>query len=153
DLPALDLLSLAIDGPPNRPGAATVREDTSGVPTTDLPGAIGPGPDLSLAAGLLLTQQNYHRVCCAWIRDAARGVQYAHDNGIVHRDLKPANLMLSRDGRVRVIDFGLARCFDDATLTSTGQLLGTPLYMSPEQVTGRIALSAKADIYSLGLVL
>jgi hypothetical protein len=153
DLPFLDLVSLALDGPPKRPGAATVKDDTSDVPTTDLPGVIGPGPDLSIAAGFLLMQQHYHRLCCAWIRDAARGVQYAHENGIIHRDLKPGNLMLSRDGRVRVIDFGLARCFDDETLTSTGQLLGTPLYMSPEQVTGRIELSAKTDIYSLGLVL
>src|SRR5262249_8154759 len=125
----------------------------SDVPTTDLPGAIGPGPSLSLAAGMLLMQQNYHRLCCAWVRDAARGVQYAHENGVIHRDLKPGNLMLSRDARVRAIHCGLARGFDDATLTSPGQLVGTPLYMSPEQVTGRVPLSAKTDIYSLGLVL
>jgi hypothetical protein len=61
--------------------------------------------------------------------------------------------MLGQDGRVRVIDFGLARCFDDSTITGTGQLLGTPLYMSPEQVTGRIALTAKTDVYSLALIL
>jgi hypothetical protein len=61
--------------------------------------------------------------------------------------------MIGRDGKVRIIDFGLARGFDDSTLTAAGQLLGTPLYMSPEQVTGRIALSAKTDIYSLALVL
>jgi hypothetical protein len=153
DSPSLDLLGLVIDGSPHRPAAPTVREDSSSGPTTDLPGAVGPGPDLSLAAAVLLTQPSYHRLCCAWMRDAARGVQYAHENGVIHRDLKPGNLMLSRDGRVWVIDFGLARCFDDATLTSTGQLLGTPLYMSPEQVTGRIELTAKTDVYSLGLVL
>jgi len=153
DLPALDLLNLALDGLPYQPAPTAARQETGDSPTTDLPGAIGPGPDLSVVAGILLTRPHYHRLCCEWVRDAARGVQHAHERGIIHRDLKPGNMMLGRDGRVRVIDFGLARCFEDATLTSTGQLLGSPLYMSPEQVTGRIELSPKTDIYSLGLVL
>ena len=72
---------------------------------------------------------------------------------MIHRDLKPDNLMLDGNGDVHVIDFGLARFFEDATLTHTGQLVGTPIYMSPEQVTGRIELDHRTDIYSLGLVL
>jgi serine/threonine protein kinase len=152
DLHVLTLLELAIDGPPTPPTSSTNHE-TEDTPTTDMPGAIGLGPDLSLAGAMLVMLPSYHRQCCAWVRDAARGVQHAHDLGVTHRDLKPGNLMLDRDGRVRVIDFGLARCFDDATLTSTGQLLGSPLYMSPEQVTGRIELTGKTDIYSLGMVL
>jgi hypothetical protein len=153
ELPSLDLFSLALHSPPSRPVPAAFEEDSGEVRTTELPGAVGPGPELSLAAAIVLMHQSYHQLCCRWVRDAARGVQYAHDSGIIHRDLKPGNLMLGRDGRVRVIDFGLARCFDDHTLTATGQLLGTPLYMSPEQVTGRIELSTRTDVYSLGLVL
>ena len=61
--------------------------------------------------------------------------------------------MLDRDRRVHVIDFGLARFFEDATLTNTGALVGTPMYMSPEQVTGRFGIDHRTDIYSLGLVL
>lgn len=153
DSPALELLDLAIDGPPGPPTPPATVNAAGDMPTTDLPGAIGPGPELTLTACMLLMQPTYHRQCCAWVRDAARGVQYSHNLRVTHRDLKPGNLMLGRDGHVRVIDFGLARCFDDATLTATGQLLGSPLYMSPEQVTGRIELTGKTDIYSLGLVL
>jgi hypothetical protein len=71
----------------------------------------------------------------------------------VHRDIKPDNLLLDRQGKIHVIDFGVARFFDDQAVTYTGQLVGTPLYMSPEQVTGRGAIDARTDIYSLGLVL
>jgi len=86
----------------------------------------------------------------------------AHEKGIVHRDLKPANVMVTGDGRVKVLDFGLAkemRAHDpaDATLTSAGNtalgvVMGTPAYMSPEQISGR-ALDHRTDIFSLGIIL
>lgn len=93
-----------------------------------------------------------HRVC-ALIRDAAQSLCHAHEQGVVHRDIKPDNLLLDRQGKIHLIDFGVARFFDDHAVTYTGQLVGTPLYMSPEQVTGRGAIDARSDIYSLGLVL
>ncbi len=82
----------------------------------------------------------------------ARALDYVHYRGIVHRDIKPANIMLSRAGGVKVMDFGIARDknFDDLTEAGTG--IGTPAYMSPEQILGD-KLDARSDIFSLGVVL
>jgi serine/threonine protein kinase len=85
----------------------------------------------------------------------ARGLQKAHDAGIIHRDLKPENIMIDADGEPIVMDFGLARRVDeDVHLTMAGRLLGTPAYMSPEQVEGDPKkIGPPTDIYSLGVVL
>jgi tetratricopeptide (TPR) repeat protein len=86
---------------------------------------------------------------------AVRGVAAAHQKGIVHRDLKPTNILVSSSGEPKVGDFGLAHLVDSTTaLTRTGATLGTPLYMSPEQVEGRIKdISPRTDVYSLGAIL
>ena len=81
---------------------------------------------------------------------AARALQSAHAAGIVHRDVKPQNLMVARDGRVKLMDFGVARS-DDSTLTMTGIVLGTPAYMAPEQIDGA-SPSAATDVYALAVV-
>jgi serine/threonine protein kinase len=110
-------------------------------------------PYLSPQARELRTTAVYVRRVVEVIRDAAQALAHAHEQGVMHRDIKPDNLLLDRQGKVHLIDFGVARFFDDQSVTYTGQLVGTPLYMSPEQVTGRGALDARTDLYSLGLVL
>jgi serine/threonine protein kinase len=84
-------------------------------------------------------------------------LQYAHDEGVVHRDIKPENILVDLKGRVRIADFGLAklaaRSSEDFTLTATHQVMGTPRYMAPEQMTGSRHVDHRADIYSLGVVL
>jgi serine/threonine protein kinase len=81
-----------------------------------------------------------------------QGVEYAHAQGVMHRDLKPDNIMLMADGGVKVLDFGVARPSGDwASLTGTGQAIGTPAYMAPEQLLGNPGFSS--DIYALGIIL
>jgi WD40 repeat protein/predicted Ser/Thr protein kinase len=103
------------------------------------------GLDLAARAGLV-----------ARVADA---VQHAHDRNVIHRDLKPANILVEETGQPKVLDFGVARVTDAelltaAGLTRTGQLLGTPNYMSPEQVaTGPALIDHRADVYALGIIL
>jgi serine/threonine protein kinase len=86
------------------------------------------------------------------VRDAARAVGAAHARGVVHRDLKPENILVDGAGRVRVADFGLALAADLERLTLSGALVGTPLFMSPEQLKGS-GVGPSSDVWSLGVVL
>jgi tRNA A-37 threonylcarbamoyl transferase component Bud32 len=82
----------------------------------------------------------------------AQGLAYAHEHGIVHRDVKPSNIMILQDGHVKITDFGIARMASAAVRTQTGMVLGSPKYMSPEQVMGKLT-DQRSDIFSLGIML
>ena len=87
-----------------------------------------------------------------WIAQIAQGLGFAHENDIVHRDVKPSNIMVVRGGFAKITDFGIARMPASAVKTMTGLILGSPRYMSPEQVIGK-TLDHRTDIFSLGVVL
>jgi serine/threonine-protein kinase len=84
------------------------------------------------------------------VRQVCAALDYAHEHSVVHRDVKPANVMLTPSGGVKVMDFGIARA--STGVTTTGQVLGTPNYMSPEQVTGK-CLDGRSDLFSVGVML
>jgi hypothetical protein len=90
-------------------------------------------------------------------RQVALGLEHSHQQGLVHRDIKPSNMMLATDGTVKILDMGLARLQDSLApgegLTSSGQVVGTPDYVAPEQARGEAQIDIRTDIYSLGCTL
>lgn len=98
------------------------------------------GPLDELAAGAVMTQ-------------AAKGLAYAHDHGVVHRDVKPGNLLVTQDGRVKVLDLGLAGSALDPETQQAGRVVGTMDYMAPEQIRAAEAAGPAADVYALGCTL
>jgi eukaryotic-like serine/threonine-protein kinase len=123
---------------------------------------IGPLLAMELLEGLDLDQHLDESGPRPWaeavglVRQAAEGVGEAHAHGLVHRDLKPANLFLTRDGVVKVIDFGIAKRIvaneGEEALTALGDAVGSPLYMSPEQLRSGV-LDVRTDVWSLGVTL
>ena len=107
---------------------------------------------LSLSRGGSL--QRHFDTIARLIADVADALDYAHSKGIIHRDVKPSNLMLGKDGRLSLMDFGVARMLEDQGITITGSFIGTPHYMSPEQIrVGGDKPDHRTDIYSLGVTL
>jgi serine/threonine-protein kinase len=122
---------------------------------------VGEEHDMAYIAMELLSGDNLTRCCkkenllpvqrtVGIIADVTAALDYAHSQGVVHRDIKPANIMMLNDGRVKVTDFSIAQVVD-AAQTRTGVILGTPNYMSPEQVDGK-SLDGRSDLFSLGIV-
>lgn len=105
--------------------------------------------DELLAANTSLSFEEMNRIASG----VAAGLDYAHRQGVIHRDVKPSNIMLEKSGQVLLMDFGIAKAMDDASLYSTqaGTIVGTPTYMAPEMIQGR-NVDPRADIYSLGVV-
>jgi serine/threonine protein kinase/Tfp pilus assembly protein PilF len=85
-------------------------------------------------------------------KQISEGLSAAHDLGIVHRDLKPSNIMVDEEGNARIMDFGIARSLQEKSITGAGVMIGTPEYMSPEQVEGK-DIDQRSDVYSLGIIL
>jgi serine/threonine protein kinase/lipopolysaccharide biosynthesis regulator YciM len=96
-----------------------------------------------------------HREAAEMLVKICEGIAYAHERGVIHRDLKPANILLDQSEQPKITDFGLAKKLgSDSNLTGTGQILGTPSYMAPEQASGKVdEVGPLADIYALGAIL
>jgi len=88
------------------------------------------------------------------LRDVASALAHAHERGVAHRDIKPSNIMLEPDGRPLILDFGLARALaaEGSTLTVSGEIIGSPQYLAPEQAAGDRALDHRCDVYNWGLI-
>ncbi|HZM00744.1 MAG TPA: serine/threonine-protein kinase, partial [Planctomycetota bacterium] len=110
--------------------------------------------DPRLAEGIVIDLRNYAHMAAAIAADAADALRHAHGHQIVHRDIKPGNLLLAADGRIKLGDFGLAKSRDDGSLTKTGDFVGSPAYVAPEQASSRRRqVDERSDVYSLGLTL
>jgi serine/threonine protein kinase len=113
-----------------------------------------PSSDQALSTSALSSGSHYFDTVARMVAEVADALEYAHQQGVVHRDVKPSNLLLSPAGRLSLTDFGLARVLEQPGMTLSGEFVGTPAYMSPEQITvGRIPLDHRTDIYSLGATL
>lgn len=102
----------------------------------------------------LNSNRDYFDQVARMMAEVAEALEHAHEQGVVHRDIKPANLLVGPEQHLSVTDFGLARMLEEPGMTMSGELVGSPLYMSPEQIAvGRMSLDHRTDIYSLGATL
>ena len=144
-------LDVVIAGLKRRSSFVARRSDSQPEPTSESPerGTASPCPLLDCK-----TEGQYFHAVAHLVAGAAEALHYAHGHGIIHRDVKPSNLMLSSDGRLVLLDFGIARICEEHGTTLTSAFVGTPRYMSPEQIVGGdVKPDHRCDIYSLGATL
>ncbi len=129
-------------------GVVTADEGNPQTPAP--PEQSGSGVTLSDTVSLRQTDERYAEVA-DHIAEVADALDFAHRQGVIHRDIKPHNLLLSSEGKLMISDFGLARLSEQPGVTVTGEVIGSPLYMAPEQLSGEtVVVDHRADIYALG---
>jgi len=153
--------------PQQRPGAVSPSASTAsptpapvdwvsrtmGFPPPDAATGATPDPPSSSSSSLS-SGTGYFDTVARMVAEVADALDYAHAQGVIHRDIKPSNLLLSPAGRLSMNDFGLARMLEQPGMTVSGEFVGSPMYMSPEQIAaGRAPLDYRTDIYSLGATL
>ncbi|MBX3395811.1 MAG: protein kinase [Phycisphaerae bacterium] len=145
----------ASSGSPAAFRAASQRDHREGSPSpfTAPPGGAGSDAASLTHSGTTRQQADYRRLA-RLIAQVADALAHAHRHHVLHRDIKPRNLLLGADGHLHITDFGLARLLDEPSLTISGEMLGTPAYMSPEQIDADGShIDHRTDIYSLGVTL
>lgn len=141
----------------------TERGNKSGGSTRPLAGDLTPPPGKIAADGTLVNgsgvplfaaEGEYFSAVARLMADVANGLEYSHQMQVIHRDVKPSNLLLSKDGRILISDFGLAQLSEEPGLTRTGDVLGTPFYMAPEQISSAVGeIDERTDVHALGATL
>ena len=150
--PSLDQVLAQLRANAPKAGSAVEPDGAVTSPYLDTP-KLAAAPIDETASGLI-SGGAYFDTVARMVADVADALDHAHRSNVVHRDIKPSNLLLAADGRLSVNDFGLARILEQPGLTMSGEFVGTPAYMSPEQITaGRIPVDHRTDIYSLGATL
>ena len=151
--PSLDVL-MAASKPITLPAGEERLDALSSDPPVDVTASADRKTPKGLSNSSLSSGGAYFDTVARMIAEVADALDYAHQQGVVHRDIKPSNLLVSSSGKLSVNDFGLARLLEQPGMTVTGEMLGTPRYMSPEQITaGRVPIDHRTDIYSLGVTL
>jgi len=137
--------------PPSELSAEDARSELAAeLAAVALPGA----PPLAESEGPEPWPGTYVEWSCRVVRDLASALEHAHSKSVVHRDVKPSNVLVRRDGRALLFDFGLAHVQDQPTLTRSGDFAGTPYAVAPEQVDAvRGSIEARTDVWGLGVVL
>jgi serine/threonine protein kinase len=143
-------------GEPTQPGPGAAGTTAADLTRTDpyYESPYSPPAAADLSSSSLGSGGGYYDTVARLVAEVADALEYAHSHGVIHRDVKPSNLLLSPEGRLSVNDFGLARVLEQPGVTLTGEFVGTPAYMSPEQITGgRVPIDHRTDVYSLGATL
>jgi serine/threonine protein kinase len=136
-------------------GAAVHRSDES---TQTRASDLTPSPEskspVEVELSTLVTADGYFVAVARLVKQVAEGLAFAHEMQVIHRDIKPSNLLLGRDGEIHISDFGLARLAEEPGLTRTGDFLGTPYYMAPEQISAAAGtVDERTDVYAIGATL